>query len=325
MIRAASGHGSRAAVLAAMGANFAIAVGKFVAGVLTGSAAMLAEAGHSVADTVNQVFLLIGINLSDTVPDESHPHGYGKEAFFWSFLAAIFIFVAGAAFSFYEGIRTAVQNDEHERTATELGLAFGVLGMAVVFESASFTVAMRSLLAGARRKAWSVTRYIREAPDMTTKTVFFEDTAAITGLIIAAGGLALSEIAGNEAWDAVASICIGFVLAAVSVMLGVQSRRLLLGAAASEETRLGLHRVLMTFPEVEGVMRMLTMQLGAGSVLVTGELRVRKELTTEEIEELLQRIDRKVAADVPEVSETFWELSRQGDGRPLRPSARPEP
>jgi cation diffusion facilitator family transporter len=270
---------------------------------------------------VNQVFLLIGINLSDTVPDSKHPHGYGKEAFFWSFLAAIFIFVAGAAFSFYEGIRTAVQSDEHERTATELMIAFGVLGMAILFETASFTVAMRSLLAGARRKAWGVARYIREAPDVTTKTVFFEDTAAIMGLVIATAGLALSETSGNEMWDAVASICIGFVLAAVSVMLGMQSRKLLLGAAASEETRIGLHRVLMTFPEVEGVMRMLTMQLGSHSVLVTGELRVRRDLTTEQIEALLGRIDRKVAEDVPEVVETFWELSRQRGGV-LRPSAK---
>ena len=321
MTQSAHGHESKAAVLAAMGANFAIAVGKLVAGILTGSAAMLAEAGHSVADTVNQVFLLIGINLSDTVPDGSHPHGYGKEAFFWSFLAAIFIFVAGAAFSFFEGIRTAVQNDEHERAASELMLAFGVLGMAIVFETASFTVAIRSLMRGARRKAWSVLRYIREAPDLTTKTVFFEDSAAITGLVIAVAGLALSEISGNEMWDAAASICIGFVLAGVSIMLGVQSRNLLLGAAASEETRIGLHRVLMTFPEVEGVMRMLTMQLGANSVLVTGELRVLKDLTTEQIEDLLHRVDRKVAEDVPEVAETFWELSRQGGGL-LRPSAR---
>ena len=322
MTAAARGHESRAAVLAAMGANFAIALGKLVAGLLTGSAAMLAEAGHSVADTVNQVFLLIGINLSGALPDETHPHGYGKEAFFWSFLAAIFIFVAGAAFSFYEGIRTAIQTDVHERTATELAIAFGVLGMAIVFELSSFTIAARSLLAGARRKAWSMARYIREAPDMTTKTVFFEDTAAITGLVIAAGGLALSETSGNESWDAAASICIGFVLAAVSVMLGMQARNLLLGAAASEDTRIALHRVLMTFSEVEGVMRMLTMQLGANSVLVTGELRVRKGLTTEEIEDLLVRIDRKVAEDVPEVSETFWELSRQSAGRLLRPSAK---
>jgi len=320
--RAGTGHESKTAVLAAMGANFAIAVGKLVVGILTGSAALLAEAGHSIADTVNQVFLLIGINLSDTVPDETHPHGYGKEAFFWSFLAAIFIFVAGAAFSFYEGIRTAVQNDVHERSATELALAFGVLGMALAFESVSFAVAVRSLLAGARRKGWSLARYVREAPDLTTKTVFFEDSAAITGLILAAGGLAITEIAADEVWDAVASMGVGCVLAAVSVMLGLQSRHLLLGAAASEETRIGLHRVLMTFPEVEGVQRMLTMQLGANSVLVTGELRVRKGLTTEEVEDLLLRIDRRVAEDVPEVSETFWELGRHSAARHLRPSAR---
>jgi cation diffusion facilitator family transporter len=253
------------------------------------------------------------------VPDESHPHGYGKEAFFWSFLAAIFIFVAGAAFSFFEWIRTAIQNDEHERAASELILAFSVLGMAIVFESISFAVAMRSLLRGAA-KGWGILRYIREAPDVTTKTVF-EDSAAITGLGLAASGLALSEITANEMWDAVASISIGVVLAAVSVMLGVQSRKLLLGAAASEETRIDLHRVLMTFPEVQGVMRMLTMQLGSNSVLVTGELRVQRNLTTEQIEDLLRRIDGKIAIDVPEVAETFWELSRQANGGLLRPSA----
>ncbi len=324
MTKPGSGHESKTAVLAAMGANFAIAIGKLAAGLLTGSAALLAEAGHSVADTVNQIFLLVGINLSDTRPDATHPHGYGKEAFFWSFLAAIFIFVAGAAFSFFEGIRTAVQNDVHERSAAELALAFGVLGMALAFESVSFAVAVRGLLAGARRRAWSFGRYIREAPDLTTKTVFFEDSAAITGLILAAGGLAITEIVGNEVWDAVASIGVGCVLAAVSVMLGLQSRHLLLGAAASEETRIGLHRALMTFPEVEGVQRMLTMQLGANSILVTGELRVRKGLTTEEIEDLLVRIDRKMAEDVPEVSETFWELSRHSAARHLRPSAKGE-
>src|SRR5262245_50308191 len=115
----------KGAVLAAMGANFGIAVGKFVGGALTGSAAMFAEAGHSVADTVNQVFLLVGINLADTEADEEHPHGYGKEPFFWSFMAAIFIFVAGAAFSFYEGARTLIQRDEHDRGGFELAVAFG--------------------------------------------------------------------------------------------------------------------------------------------------------------------------------------------------------
>jgi cation diffusion facilitator family transporter len=304
-----AGHGEgRAAVLAAMAANFLIAIGKLVAGLLTGSAALLAEAGHSVADTVNQVFLLIGINLSNAVADDDHPHGYGKEAFFWSFLVAVFLFVAGAAFSFYEGIRTLIQSDEHSRSTTDLAVAFGVLGMAFIFELVSFGVAVRSLLAGARRKGWGLLRYIQRSPDLTTKTVFFEDSAALAGLALAAGGLALSEVSGNEAWDAVASISIGFVLAAVSVMLGLQSRRLLLGAAASDEVREALRKTVISFPEVDHVVRLLTMQLGAHSILVTGEIEVRRGLSTEQIEDLLVRIDEKVSAAVPEVSDTFWEL-----------------
>ncbi|MEX0682346.1 MAG: cation diffusion facilitator family transporter [Dehalococcoidia bacterium] len=299
---------SKAAVLAAMVANFAIAVGKLVAGLMTGSAAMLAEAGHSIADTVNQVFLLIGINLSTTTADEKHPHGYGKEAFFWSFLAAIFIFVAGATFSFYEGIRTAVEGHEHHRSTLELTVAFGVLGVALVFEVFSFTVAIRGVLAGARRRGWSFGRFIREAPDVTIKTVFFEDSAAIIGLLIAMGGLTLSEVTGMESWDAAASISIGFVLLGVSVMLGMQSRSLLLGAAATPETRDALHRLVRSFPEVIEVERILAMLMGSNSVLVTGELRIKDGLGTAEIDDLLGRIDARIEAEIPEVRETFWEV-----------------
>ncbi len=305
------GEESRGAVLTAMAANLAIACGKLVAGALTASAAMFAEAGHSIADTVNQVFLLLGINLSRTKADEAHPHGYGKEAFFWSFLAAIFIFVAGATFSFYEGARTLIQEEAHERSSFDLTIAFAVLGMAFLFESFSFIVAMRSLLSGARRRSWSIIRYVQRSPDLTIKTVFFEDSAALTGLFLAAGGLALSEVAGSEVWDGIASICIGFVLAAVSLMLGMQARRLLLGAAASDEVREALHRAVMSFPEVTHIVRLLSMQLGSHSVLVTGELELSRDLHTNEIEDLIARIDQKIAAEVPDVTDTFWELRRR--------------
>lgn len=305
---------SKGAVLAAMGANFAIAAGKLAAGLVTHSASLLAEAGHSFADTVNQVFLLIGINLSRTTADDAHPHGYGKEGFFWSFLAAIFIFVAGATFSLYEGIRTLAQSDTHERSGTQLAIAFGVLGMAMVFESISFVVAVRSLVAGARRKGWSLWKFIRESPDLTVKTVFWEDSAALMGLTLAALGIGLSELTGNESWDGVASICIGAVLAGVAYMLGVQSRSLLLGAAAGPETRAHIRATVSAFPEVRSVVRLLTMQLGAHSVLVTGELELLRGLSTTEVEGLLGRIDAALAENVPEVSDTFWEL--RGPGSP---------
>lgn len=314
---------STIAVIAAMTANFLIAIGKLVAGLMTGSAALLAEAGHSAADTTNQVFLLVGIRLSDTTADENHPHGYGKEAFFWSFLVAIFLFVAGATFSFYEGVRTAVQTQEHDRSQTDLMVAFGVLGLATVFEAVSWVVAVRGLAAAARRRGWGIRHYILEAPDPTIKTVFFEDSAALTGLVIAAFGLGLSEISGNEQWDAAASISIGFVLLGVSVILGVQSRKLLLGAAATKETREALGRIVCSFPEVERIVRMLSMQLGSNSVLVTGELKVRRDMTTTQIEDLLQRIDTRIAAEIPEVRETFWELNSRED-KVLSPSAQTE-
>jgi cation diffusion facilitator family transporter len=314
---------SKLTVLAALVANLAIAAGKLIAGVISGSAALLAEAGHSLADTVNQVFLLIGINLSHTTADDKHPHGYGKEAFFWSFLAAIFIFAAGATFSFYEGIRTFVEQHQHDRSASELGIAYGVLVMAIVFESASFTVAVRGLLSGAKRKGWGIVRFIREAPDVTIKTVFFEDSAALLGLQIAITGLTLSEVTGSENWDAAASVSIGIVLAGVALMLGSQSRSLLLGAAASPETREALNRVVGSFPEVLSVPRMLSMQLGSNSVLVTGELCVKRGMSTDEIEDLIVRIDDKISAEIPEVSETFWEL-RLADGvTPGKPEKRP--
>jgi len=307
---------SKGAVFAAMGANFGIAVGKMVAGVLTGSAAMLAEAGHSVADTVNEVFLLIGINLSDATADENHPHGYGKEAFFWSFLAAIFIFVAGATFSFYEGIRTLVQDELHHRATGELAVAFGVLGFAFAFESVSGAVAFRALAGHARRKGWGIVRYIREAPDPTTKTVVFEDGAALTGLALAAAGLALSALTGDEHWDGAASVCIGVVLVAVAFLLGLQSRSLLLGAATDPETRQAIHRIVSGFPEVERVVRLLTMQLGATSVLVTGEIQVRPDLDVLRAEDLIARIDARLQEEVPEVNTTFWELRRHPDRSP---------
>lgn len=314
---------SRGAVLAAMGANFAIAVAKLGAGIITGSAALLAEAGHSLADTVNQVFLLIGINLSQNGADAVHPHGRGKEPFFWSFLAAIFIFVAGAVFSVYEGVRTLIQESNHHRTGLELAIAYGVLGMAFLFESASFFVAMRGLRDGARARGWSIRRYVRDSPELTIKTVFFEDSAALIGLIIAATGLTLSELFHTEAWDAAASLSIGVLLAIVALMLGMQSRRLLLGAATDDETLEAIRATVLAVPGVERIVRLLTMQMGPHSVLVTGELQVRADAGVFGAEDVILRIDRALQERVPAVGETFWELRHPSHTTPGGPPGTP--
>lgn len=302
---------SKTTVLTALATNIAIAIGKTVAGIATGSSALLAEAGHSFADTANQVFLLIGINLSDTLPDEEHPHGYGKEAFFWSFLAAIFIFVAGATFSYYEGIRTLVEEHVHHRSTFQLALGFGILAMAFLFEGVSFSIAVRGLRAGAKRRGWALRRYIRESPDLSTKTVFFEDGAALTGLVLAALGLGLAELTGSEAWDGAASVLIGLVLTVAAVVLGLQARNLLLGAAAHPDTRRLIRMTVLAFPEVIALPRLLTMQIGPSSVLVTGEIAVVHGLTVPEAEQLMLRIDAAVVRAVPEVRDTFWELRHE--------------
>ncbi len=303
----------KTAVLTALVANLLIAVGKLGAGLLTGSGAMLAEAAHSVADSVNQIFLLIGINLSNTNADEEHPHGYGKEAFFWSFLAAIIIFVAGATFSFFEGTRTLVQSTFEERSTTELSIAFGVLGLGLLFEGASLVVATRAIRKLSRLRGWSFWQFIRHSPDLTTKTVFWEDSAAMLGLLIAMAGLAAAEADRSVVWDGVASLSIGVLLTAVALTLGLQARNLLLGAAAHIDTRRAIRATVLAVPEVDAVVRLLTMQLGAHSILVTGELQVRRGLSTGEIEALLRRVDEAIQESVPDVHETFWELRRHPD------------
>jgi divalent metal cation (Fe/Co/Zn/Cd) transporter len=180
--------------------------------------------------------------------------------------------------------------------------------MALLFEGTSFTIAVRSIVHSARQRGVSVVQYIRSSPDLTTKTVFWEDSAALIGLLLAAGGLGISELTGNEHWDGVASILIGFVLAAVALVLGMQARSLLLGASASPMIRDTIRVTVLAFPEVDDMVRLLTMQLGTHSILVTGELQVRPGLATAQIEDLMVRIDARLAEVIPEVSDTFWEL-----------------
>lgn len=199
----------------------------------------------------------------------------------------------------------------HERSAAELGLAFGVLGAAFLFEGASLVVAGRVIRRGARRRGWSMRRYLRRSPDMTTKTVFWEDSAAALGLVIAALGLGIAELSASETADGVASIIIGVLLTVVALMVGAQARGLLLGAAATPELRSVVRATVLEFEEVDTVVRLLTMQLGARSVLVNGELQLLRDLDVEEAEHLIREIDGALRRRAPEVTSTFWELRRQ--------------
>src|SRR3982750_4327490 len=224
------------AVIGALFANALITVLKFIAAVITGSSGMMAEALHSLADTTNQIFLLLGLRFYNRPPSKKHPFGYGKERFFWSFIAAIFIFGVGATFAIYEG----VQKLSHPHPPEQVGWAYIVLAISFALESGSIALALYQETKEAHHEGMSFMQYLRESKDPTAKTVIFEDSAALLGIIIAAAGLYLTEQQvepGHGAyWDEIASMAIGAVLGVVAFVLARASRGLLLGEAATPKS-----------------------------------------------------------------------------------------
>ena len=302
-------RGTKRSVLAAFVANFLIAVSKFVAGFISGSAAMLAEGAHSVADTVNQVFLLISLPLSKSAPDREHPYGHGKDRFFWSLLVAVGLFVAGAVFSVYEGITKITGESEGGESFL---IAYVVLGAAFVFESGALVVSTREFLKSARDENRSFWGHFRTTRNTTMKVPLYEDAAALAGLAIAAAGLLLTQLTGNHVYDGIASIGVGVILGFVAFELGADSRALLLGEAVPPEDEERLREIMTSFEEVTDVLRLLTMHLGPDAVLVNTEIHVVDGLDTDQIEDLLERITQRMREEMPEVAQTFIELHPPG-------------
>ncbi|MBA2364452.1 MAG: cation transporter [Chloroflexia bacterium] len=314
--------GSKTVVYSAMGANAVIAASKFAVGLLTGSAAMLAEAAHSLADTINQVFLLVSINLGDNPADEDHPYGHGKERFFWAFLAAIFIFIAGAVFSLYEGAQKVLHPEAHHGS---LWPAYLVLGLAFLFDSAVLVIALREVRHQAEAAGLTAREFLRETSDTTLKTALYEDAAATTGVVVAALGLFIVQVTGNPIFDGLASVMIGIILIYVAIMLGREARDLLLGSAAPHRVRRMIEEAISSFPEVRQIVTVLTMQLGVDSILVTGELNVRDDLTTDEIEDVMTRISERIRQQVPQVRNIYLEPHRATEGGMRRVESRRAP
>ncbi len=298
--------GTRKTVYAALIANGLIAIAKFVAGFVSGSAAMLAEGAHSVADTTNQIFLLISLRLSTSAPDEEHPHGHGKDRFFWSFLVAVLIFFVGAIFSIYHGVMALIHSggEGHE----SFFISYVVLGAAFIFEAIALTIATREFRRAAMEEGHSFFEHFRLTRNTTMKVPLYEDAAALTGVVIAAAGLFLTQITGNPIFDGLASISVGVVLLIVAWELGTDSRRLLLGESILPEDQERIREIILSFPETVEVLRLLTMHLGPSSVLVNAEIQVADGLDTDRIEELLERITATIRREVPEVTQIFIEL-----------------
>jgi len=294
--------GSRRTVLIAVGANATIAVVKGVAGALSGSAALLAECAHSVADTSNQVMLLVSIMLGERKPDEEHPFGYGKERFFWALLAAVLIFLAGAVFSIGDGVLRLVHPPSKNESAV---LALGTIAFAFVAEGVSFVRATRQTRAEAKEAKVGLVRYVRQSKDPTVKAVLSEDSTDLAGLTIAAAGVSLAWATGSSAWDAGAAILVGCLLVYVAIALGRDTKGLLLGEAAPAREREALREVIEAHPEVVRVVDLRTMYVGPESLLVAARLDLRNGMAADAVEELAGRIDAELRDRVPTVDQVF--------------------
>ncbi len=301
------------AVLGALFANGLITVLKFVAAVITGSSGMMAEALHSLADTTNQVFLLLGLRFYRRPASEKHPFGYGKERFFWSFIAAIFIFGVGATYAIYEGIIKL----SHPHPPENLGLAYWVLGISFVLESGSIGLAVYQEVREAHHEGLSFGEYLRESKDPTAKTVLFEDSAALVGIVIAAAGIYLTDHhtgpGGGAYWDGVASICIGVVLAIVAFVLARSSRGLLLGEAATEKSLERIRQAILGHPNVVEVVELLTMHLAPKQILINAHVNFRNDLATDDIERTINEIEEAIKRAEPKVDMIFLETARESE------------
>jgi cation diffusion facilitator family transporter len=215
-------------VLVALLANLAVGVAKGVAAAITGSAAMLAETAHSIADTLNEVFLVVGVRRSGRSPDAMHPHGYGEERYFWSLLAAMGVFVAGGVVSIAEGIDALLNPQQVEL----IGVGLAVLAVSAVLEGTSWRISQRQLRGDAGQRGVSIRTFVRHTSDPAPVTVFFEDSAALVGLGLAAAGLVLHAVTGQAIWDALASLAVGLLLIWVAYRLVGLNKRLLIGVAA---------------------------------------------------------------------------------------------
>jgi cation diffusion facilitator family transporter len=301
---------SRKTVLVALAANAGIGVAKLAAGLLGGSSALMAEAAHSAADTTNQIFLLTSLSSSERKPDEQHPFGYGKERFLWSFMAAIFIFVSGALFSFYEGVSELLEGGE----SGGWGYTYAALAAALVLEGTSLIRALRQTRNDAGPSP--MPRYVRTSRDPTTKTVVFEDSAAVTGVVIAGLGVGLHQLTGQSAFDAVGALLIGGLLAVVAVGLWRDTRGLLIGEAALPEEREAMQQALEANEHVDGVIELLTMALGPDSLLVAARLDLADGLDSDGVEALAADLEGALSEAVPAVRYVFLDPTSRKERPP---------
>jgi len=293
-------HGG-GAIIAALLANLAIAVAKFVGFLLTGSSSMLAESVHSVADSGNQALLLVGGRRAKREADEQHPFGHGRDRYFYAFVVALVLFSVGGLFSLYEG--------NHKLHAPEqidsAGIAIAILLFAVLAESFSFRTAIRESRPLKGDDSWW--GFVRHAKVPELPVVLLEDFAALIGLLLALGGVSLSVLTGEPRWDAIGTLGIGVLLLAVAVVLAVEMKSLLLGESASKDAVRRIRTALVDGDEITRVIHLKTMHLGPDELLVAAKVAMPKALDLPSIARAIDDAEARVRAAEPQARVMYLE------------------
>lgn len=296
-----SASGGGRAILAALTANLGIALTKFVAWFFSGSASMLAEGVHSLADSGNQLLLLLGGRKSRRAADAEHPFGYGRERYVYAFVVAIILFTVGGVFSLYEGVDKITNPHELEN----VWLPILVLAVSICLEGYSLRTAVKESNRSRGTQSWF--RFIRRAKAPELPVVLLEDAAALTGLTFALLGVGLSAITGNAVFDAIGTLMIGALLIVVAVILGIETKSLLVGEGASDADAHALRSAIESGEDVERVIHMKTLYLGPDELLVAAKVAFPAAETLEHVAAGIDAAEQRIRAAVPAARVVYLE------------------
>lgn len=288
-----SASGGTKAIIAALVANLSIAVAKFVAAFFTGSSSMLAEGIHSVADSGNQLLLLIGGKRAQRSSTREHPFGYGRERYFYAFVVAVVLFTIGAVFSIYEGFHKL----SSEEPLTSPAWAIGVLVFAIIAETFSFRTAIKESNAVRGSQSWVA--FVRRAKSPELPVILLEDLGALLGLVFALFGVTMAVVTGNPVWDAIGTLMIGVLLAVIAIILAIETKSLLLGEGATPEMERQIRAALEGSAEVERVIHMRTLHLGPEELLVAAKIAVTHDDTAAEVARGIDEAEQRIREAVP--------------------------
>lgn len=301
------GGGSTLTVVIALAANTAVAVLKSVVAAFTGSASMVAEAAHSWADTGNEVLLLVAEKRSVRPADANHPLGYGRSAYVWSMIAAFGLFTIGAVLSIIHGVQSLTAPEEE----VDYLWAYVVLAIAFVLEGISFAQARRQTRQLARKARMTRLQFLGATSNPTLRAVYFEDAAALVGLVIAAAALTLHQVTGQPVWDAIGSIMVGLLLGFVAIFLLQRNIAFLVGQVADPRVREVALRRLLERPEVAKVSYLHLEYVGPDKLLVIGAIDLAGDDPEHEVARVLQGVEDALQAS-PQVQRAVLSLSAPG-------------